>query len=135
MKVKTENGSVPVFPYVVAKGYVALAYEDIYSINKDGIEEPHKKQKVRAAVIVSVGDDDNFNMDKMISVGRRVLMPSVNKQQFTIDGTEFYLCHHLDIKVFDPIDDEELALAYLQLHYDSLPKMVQQKFMIQYAGL
>ena len=118
------------FPYKVADGYVALAYVDEYHENKDGIEEPHKKIKIRSAVVVAVADD----VDQFV-VGTKVLMPSVSKQQFEIEGQQYYVCHYLDIKVIDPIDDDDLMLKMLEDHFAMVPKRVSERFGKKLMGL
>ena len=40
-------------------------------------------------------------------------MPAGNKQLFEFNGNDYYLVHHLDIKVIDPADDDELVANML----------------------
>jgi len=125
------------FPYAVADGHVALKYEEGY-VEKDGIQEPHKKIKIRTAIVVAVGNSSKKSWDEispMLVVGRKVLMPSVNKQEFRIDGTSYFVCHHNDIKVIDPADDTTLMLELLENHMNSLPKDVVSKFTQKFVGL
>lgn len=122
------------FPYVLADGQVALIYEDGYTV-KDGFEEPHKKIKIRTAIVVAVGGGPEHGINKHLVVGRKVLMPAVNKQDFRIDGQQYYVCHHLDIKVIDPVDDKALMLSLLENHAESLPKSVLADFLKKYSGI
>jgi hypothetical protein len=125
-KFKNKAGfEVPYFPYKVTAGNVALAYEENYFVNKSGIEEPHKKMRVRTAVVVAIGEF--VEMDGIV-VGRKVLMPTTAKQEFEIDGRTFYVCSSMDIKVVDPVDDEEMMLWYMTKHFESMPESVQKKF-------
>jgi co-chaperonin GroES (HSP10) len=110
---KQKKIEAPVFPYTVTKGHVVLCYEDKTTYDFSGFEEPHRKTKVRSAIIVSVGQDDVYGMHPSLTVGRRVLMPAGNKQLFEFNGNDYYLVHHLDIKVIDPADDDELVANML----------------------
>lgn len=123
------------FGYKVADSHVALAYDDEYFKSKDGFEEPHKKIKIRSAVIVAVGDNVGAVAGNNLVIGRKVLMPSVNKQQFEIEGKQYYVCHYLDIKVIDPIEDDKMMLDMLQDHFDSLPKRITERFTKKFVGL
>jgi co-chaperonin GroES (HSP10) len=128
MKINLENSTVPMFPYIVTKGHVVLAYENKTS-TKDGIEEPHKKLKVKMAVIVAIGSDDDYGMDPLLVIGRRVLMPSGNKQLYEIDGNDFYIVHHLEVKVIDPIYDEEYFNKTIIEQISNMPKDQRDQFL------
>lgn len=123
------------FGYQVADGHVALIYEDDVYLVKNHVVKPFKKTKVRKAVVVAVGGDVERVSGNTLVPGRKVLMPSINKQEFEVDGVKCYVCHYRDIKLIDPADDEELMLELLERHYESLPKSVTQKFDKKMSGL
>jgi len=123
------------FPYMVSDGHVVLMYDDPNYVEKNGIKEPFKKIKIRKALVVSIGLDVAKIAGNKLVPGRYVLMPSVNKQQFVIGGKTYYVCHYLDIKVIDPLSDDDLMLELFENHYASLPKRVSQKFAKKIAGL
>lgn len=129
MKINLENSTVPMFPYTVTKGHVVLAYENKTTIGKDGIEEPHKKLKVKTAVIVAIGSNDDYGMDPLLVIGRRVLMPSGNKQLYEIDGNDFYIVHHLEVKVIDPIYDGEYFTKMLIEQVANMPIEQRDSFL------
>lgn len=139
MDIKTTDGKVPYFPYKVVAGNVVLAYEEQGYKEKNGIEEPMVKQKMRNAVIVAIGgetvvfSESRHNIDANLVVGRKVLMPTSAKQEFVLDGKTFYICHYLDIKVIDPLDDEDCMVDFMTQHFESMPEAVQAKFMAKYA--
>lgn len=110
---KQKKINAPVFPYTVTKGHVVLCYEDKTTYDFSGFEEPHRKTKVRSAIVVAVGENDIYEMHPMLTIGRKVLMPAGNKQLFELNGNDYYIVHHLDIKVFDPADNDELVANML----------------------
>ena len=126
-QVKVNDKSVAYCPYVPAKGMVMLAYEESYFIDEGGFEEPHKKESAKRAVVVAVGPNDSFGMDDRLTEGQVVLMPLTNKQRFKFDGHDFYLVHHMDIKLYDPIVNKDMMRALLKEHISRLPKDIQEE--------
>lgn len=118
---KQQKIEAPAFPYAVTKGHVVLCYEEKTTYDFSGFEEPHRKTKVRTAIVVAVGEDDVYGMHSLLTVGRKVLMPAGNKQLFELNGKDYYLVHHLDIKVFDPADDYNLMANMLIEQFKLMP--------------
>jgi len=139
MDIKTTDGAVPYFPYKVVAGNVVLALEEQGYRDNNGIEEPNRKQKMRNAVIVAIGGETiggvehRHNIDPHLTVGRKVFLPTSAKQEFHYDGKMFFICHHLDIKIIDPIDDEDCMVGFMEANFESMPQSVKDKFLAKYA--
>ena len=125
-----QDREIPAFPFIVAAGYIAIVKEPDAHRDVHGILRPHKQQRNRFAYIAGVGAEDGvIKMDKNITLGRRIVMPGIGKQEFEIEGQEFLLVYHKEVKVFDPIEDPDLLLAFLQATLKTVPDSVVKLFL------
>lgn len=126
-KIKVGDKEIPVLNWEPAPGQVILTYEDQYKKGEDGWELPNAKKGVKTAIVVSHGADDGFDMNKSIKVGARVVMPFVRKQAFEENGNKFFIVHHLDIKLIDPVENFEEMCSLIKFVVDRMPDAVQQE--------
>ena len=81
-------------------GNVLLKMDELKDSEIAGMITAYNKRKpYDTGTVVAIGSSDMFEIDELVEVGAKFVIPATSKQELKLEGDTYYVIHHRELKI------------------------------------